>query len=104
MKAVYPVILTQADGDYLVEVPDLDILTEGHDLYDAIYMARDAIGLHGITLQDMGREISPASDLSEIDVGEGTFAKDGPGLVTLVDIDFDAYRRSLDEMESVKES
>ena len=49
MKAVYPIILTPAERGYVVFVPDLDINTEGEDLADAIEMARDAIGLWGIT-------------------------------------------------------
>ena len=45
MKAVYPVIFTEDEkGEYLVEVPDMGILTEGKDLSDAMFMARDAIG------------------------------------------------------------
>lgn len=46
-KRVYPVILTPADNIILVEVPDMEILTEGKDYQDAIEMARDAIGLKG---------------------------------------------------------
>ena len=53
-KRVYPVILTPADNIILVEVPDMEILTEGKDYQDAIEMARDAIGLKGITLEDAG--------------------------------------------------
>ena len=52
MKAVYPIILTPAERGYVVFVPDLDINTEGEDLADAIEMARDAIGLWGITEED----------------------------------------------------
>ena len=54
MKAVYPIILTPAERGYVVFVPDLDINTEGEDLADAIEMARDAIGLWGITEEDQG--------------------------------------------------
>ncbi len=45
MKNVYPVFFTKADTVILVEVPDLEILTEGKDMSDAIEMARDAIEL-----------------------------------------------------------
>ena len=55
MKAVYPIILTPAERGYVVFVPDLDINTEGDDLADAIEMARDAIGIWGITEEDAGR-------------------------------------------------
>ena len=48
MKHVYPIIITppeQGEKDYLVYVPDFDINTEGTSLDDALFMARDAIGL-----------------------------------------------------------
>ncbi|QNM07180.1 type II toxin-antitoxin system HicB family antitoxin [Wansuia hejianensis] len=96
MKAVYPVIFTQTDTVVLVEVPDLEILTEGKDLQDAIEMARDAIGLTGISMQDHGESIPEPSDYHKIKFNEGTFAKDGEGQISLVDIDFDVYRRKVD--------
>lgn len=34
----------------------MEILTEGKDYQDAIEMARDAIGLKGITLEDAGKQ------------------------------------------------
>lgn len=47
MKGTYPVFFTKVDNDtILIEVPDLDILTEGRDMADAIKMARDAIELN----------------------------------------------------------
>lgn len=67
MKAIFPVIFTQTDDIVLVEVPDLEILTEGADMADAIYMARDAIGLKGITIQDDGEEIPAPSKFNDID-------------------------------------
>mgnify|MGYP001148608899 CR=1 FL=1 len=88
MKAVYPIILTPAERGYVVFVPDLDINTEGEDLADAIEMARDAIGLWGITEEDAGRKIPQAS---------GTMPHpEEQEIVTLVDIDFAAYRRAND--------
>ena len=105
-KRVYPVILTPADNIILVEVPDLNIQTEGYgiadaiemakDYQDAIEMARDAIGLKGITLEDAGKTIPDASDISVINPEKGTFAEDGKGYVTLVDVDFLIYRRRVD--------
>lgn len=96
MKAIYPVIFTQTDDIVLVEVPDLGILTEGADMADAIDMARDAIGLKGITIQDDGEEVPAPSKFNEIDPLQGTFATDGRGIVSLVDVDFAEYRRRLD--------
>ena len=96
MKAIFPVIFTQTDDIVLVEVPDLEILTEGADMADAIYMARDAIGLKGITIQDDGEETPAPSKSNDIDPLKGVFAADGRGIVSLVDVDFTEYRRRLD--------
>lgn len=88
MKRVYPIILTPADTGYVVYVPTLDINTEGKDVTDAIEMARDAIGLWGITKQDMGQEIPKAGELNP--------AHKDDEIVATVDIDFDIYRRRND--------
>ena len=88
MKAVFPIILTPAEHGYVVTVPDLEINTEGETIPDAIEMARDAIGLWGICQEDAGRQIPPASN---------GFPPHGKNeIATLVDIDFDAYRRAND--------
>ena len=58
MKNVYPVIFTPLGNDkdtVLIEVPDWNILTEGYGMADAMYMARDAIGLKGIDYEEIGR-------------------------------------------------
>lgn len=89
MKQVYPVILHPEDtGGYSVLVPDLDIGTQGETVAECIDMARDAIGLWGICEQDEGRSIPSPSGL--------TPPHDAGDIVTLVDIDFDAYRRAQD--------
>ena len=93
MKQVYPVIFTQLKDKkdtVLINVPDMDILTEGFGLPDAIEMARDAIGANGITLQDLGKEIPVPSDISDIDIKNGP--NTGISHVSFVDIDFDEYR------------
>ncbi|HCW79768.1 MAG TPA: HicB family protein [Ruminococcaceae bacterium] len=88
MKKVYLVVLTPAEHGYVVSAPDLQINTEGNDIADAIEMARDAIGLWGIAEQDAGRQIpEPSTVKVEHKPDE---------IVTLVDIDFDAYRRAND--------
>ena len=95
MKAVYPVIFTKTEeGTYLVEVPDMEILTEGEDLQNAIEMARDAIGIKGICIEDDAKPIPAAS--ASIDASNGTFSEDGESFVSMVDIDFDIYRRKID--------
>ncbi len=88
MAQVYPVILTPASVGFVVTVPDLDINTQGKDLSEAIFMARDAIGLWGITQQDHKRPIpEPSTVEPEHEQNE---------LVTWVDIDFDTYRLTND--------
>ena len=96
MKKVYPVIFTQTEDVILIEVPDLQILTQGANLSDAIEMARDAIGLKIISLQDLSQEVPEPSEERMIDSLQGTFANDGKSFVSLVDIDVAAYRRKYD--------
>ena len=99
MKRVYPVIFTQLFDEkdtVLIEVPDLEILTEGFGMADAVDMARDAIGLKGIFYEDEGRELPEPSMMKDINVANGTFAEDGQGYLSLVDIDFVEYRRKID--------
>ena len=80
----------------MIEVPDLEILTEGKDLSEAIEMARDAIGLNGISREDNGEEIPEASRIEDINLEKGIFSNEGISYVSLVDIDFDVYRRKFD--------
>lgn len=96
MKGAYPVIFTPDNGEILVEVPDMEILTQGKNLTDAIEMARDAIGLKGITMEDMGETIPEASNVKDIDVNKGIFSDAGEGFVSVVDIDFAVYRKKID--------
>lgn len=63
---------------------------------DAIVMARDAIGLTCINLQDENKEIPEPTALSDLDVNKGTFAQDGEGVISLVDVDLTVYRRVVD--------
>ncbi|MDD2971425.1 MAG: type II toxin-antitoxin system HicB family antitoxin [Lachnospiraceae bacterium] len=96
MKSVYPVIFTQTENIVLVEVPDLNILTEGKDMADAISMARDTIGLNGIALEDANDKIPDPSRIEDVNVNEGTFSSDGKNYISMVDIDFAEYRRRND--------
>ena len=103
MKVAYPVIFTDVDTNILIEVPNLGILTKSNEegkqkgtMADAIMMARDAIGLTCIEAEDENREVVKPSRLSEIDISKGTFCEDGNGIVSLVDVDLDVYRRMQD--------
>lgn len=89
MKQVYPIVLTpEKEGGYSVLVPDLEIGTQGETVAECIDMARDAIGLWGVCQQDIGNAIPAPSSLSP---------NHAPNeIMTLVDIDFAAYRRAND--------
>ena len=89
MKGVYPVFITEGNKHYLVRIPDFDIDTQGEDLAEAIEMARDAIGLMGIELEDEGKEMPMPDSIKEND-------KYKDAIKTLVDVDFDEYRRQQD--------
>lgn len=99
MKYAYPVIFTRTEDEkdtILIEVPDLEIMTEGFGIADSIEMARDAIGLSGITLEDMGRPIQQPSDMRKIDLKKSEFASAEKSFISLVDVDFAKYRKKAD--------
>ena len=71
-----------------VLIPDFETATQGENVADAIMMARDAIGLMGIDMQDEGKEL-PLPNSKEYETKEGD-------IVTLVDVDFAEYRKRVD--------
>ena len=88
MATVYPVILTKDGDGYFVTIPDFEINTEGGSLEEAIFMARDAIGINGIQLEDEGERLpEPFSHEYEKEDGD---------IETLVDVDFVEYRKKHD--------
>ena len=89
MKSVYPAVFTPDGEWFVVNVPDFNICTQGKGLAEAIDMARDAISLMGVDYQDRGEEPPTPSDVASVHLEEGE-------IVTLVDCDFDAYRKMLD--------
>ena len=103
MKQVYPTfILNTIDGSshpFLVCVPDMEIFTEGNTFADAIEMARDAIGLAGISMEDNKEELPVPSDQEAAiekvkqDTEDIDFSK---GILTYVDVDFSEYRKKVD--------
>ena len=90
MKAAYPIIMRQGEKFVVVEIPDFDIGTQGVDYAEAMEMARDAIGLMGIDMEDEGEKIPAPSDFREMK------GRCQDGVVTLVDVDFTEYRRQND--------
>ena len=93
-EKVYPIIIKKGEEEgktyYFVSVPDFEIDTFGKSLAAAIESARDAIELTGITWQDMKKKLPEATELSKVE-------KEQDEIVTLVDVDFDAYRRKYEK-------
>lgn len=98
MKEAYPIIMTQGKEFIVVYIPDFDINTQGEDVPDAIEMARDAIGLMGIDMQDDGEALPEASSIAAAQAKAPAGA-----IVSLVDVDFDEYRRKND-LRTVKKN
>ena len=96
MKNSYPVILTPDEPGYIVYIPDFDINTEGNNLTEAIEMARDAIGIVGIDMEDEKKALPEPSQIKNIKSNKND-------IVTLVDVDFTSYRKQMDN-RSVKKN
>lgn len=96
MKNSYPVVLIPEEKGFTVFIPDFNINTQGDDLTEAIEMARDAIGIMGIDMEDDGKVIPAASAVKDI-------KHDDDEIVSLVDVDFSEYRRKND-MRTVKKN
>lgn len=89
MKLVYPVIFHKSADPaepvpYFVEIPDLDAMTQGTDIENAIEMAREIICIKVIELKNKGIAVPTPSAPETIDIDENAF-------VTLVDADIKAY-------------
>ena len=87
-KGAYPIVIKRTDDGYYVDIPDFETATQGSSVVDAIEMARDAIGLMGIDMEDDGKDLpKPYSCVLQAENDD---------IVTLVDIDFTEYRRKVD--------
>lgn len=95
MKGAYPIVLEKEGTSYYVKIPDFDVGTQGDSVAEAMEMARDAIGLMGIDMEDDGKEI-PEPYSKEIKPSEDD-------ILTLVDVDFTEYRKKADN-RSVKKN
>ena len=81
-------ILSKEANGYFVTIPDFDANTEGETLEEAIFMARDAIGILRIEMEDEGEQLpKPFSRTCEKELGDQE---------ALIDIDFEDYRKKHD--------
>ena len=86
MKQAYPVIITKDKDFFVASIPDFETGTQGESLAEAIEMARDAIGMCGCYMQDEKKDIPIPTDI-------GNVTKEASDILTLVDVDFDEYRK-----------
>ncbi len=87
MVYVFPAIFTPSQNGYAIRFPDLPgTNSQGSDMANAIYMARDALAMWLDYLMDEGEEIPKPTALNDIPLDPGQF-------VTMVDVDMSAYRR-----------
>lgn len=90
MKMAYPIVMSKGKEHIIVYVPDFTINTQGSDYADAMEMARDAIGIIGIDMEDKKEQLPVPSALAEVT------REHDDDVVTLVDVDFAEYRRQND--------
>lgn len=86
MKRVYPAVISPDKDSFLVYIPTLDIYTQGLDVEDAIFMARDVIGIYGISKIEAGEELPESVHLLPKVSGED--------IATLIDIDLTEYKQA----------
>ena len=89
MEYVYPIVLTPGKKkSFFVQVPDLDVFTQGKNISDAIHMAEDIICLKVIELQDQKISVPKASDINSLKIESGS-------ITSLVTVDVDYYRKKM---------
>ncbi|MCO5386578.1 type II toxin-antitoxin system HicB family antitoxin [Desulfosporosinus sp.] len=87
MVYVFPAIFTPVENGYAIRFPDLPgTNSQGNDLANAIYMARDALASWLDYLIDENEVIPNPSMTNNIPLDDGQF-------VTMIDKDMTAYRR-----------
>ncbi len=97
MKKAYPIVMTKGKTYIVVFIPDFDIHTQGRDIPEAIEMARDAIGIMGIDMEDEGEPLPEETTMQSLQ------AEYSDAIITLVDVDFLEYRRKND-MRTVRKN
>ena len=93
MNVIYPVIFTETKDKadtILIYIPDINGMSEGAGIEDAISMAKDYIGNALFSKKDS--EIPAASEITAIDVKVSPFFENGKSFVSLVDVDLNAFR------------
>ena len=94
MRYAYRIILIPEEKGYTVYIPDFDIGTQGADIADAMYMARDVISVTGVTLEDIGKKIPVP--------GEKEYSLKAGEMDMYVDVDFMEYKKKHDNRKVKK--
>jgi predicted RNase H-like HicB family nuclease len=97
VKKAYPIILSQGEKFIVVYIPDFEVNTQGENIAEAIEMARDAIGVVGIDMEDDSISLPEPTEISKIKTNSKA------DIVTLVDVDFSEYRKKND-LRAVKKN
>lgn len=89
-KYIYPAIFTpEKEGGYSVYFPDVDgCFTCGDNLEEALFMARDALSLMLVDIEDEKGIIPEASDINSLKMKKNEFA-------SLIFADTMIYRQTL---------
>lgn len=97
-KLIYPAVFHPEEaGGYSVFFPDLlGCVTEGDTMAEAIYMAKDALGIYLYSLKEDGEKPPRPSDPADIDT-------EGRDFVSLIEYDEVEYLKRTDN-RSVKKT
>ncbi len=89
MKYIYPAVFSPEDPGYSVEFPDLPgCCTCGDSLEESLSMAKDALSLFLVELEDEKQDIPEPSPIQSLSLEENSFA-------SLINVDTTIYRQTL---------
>ena len=108
MQYVYPAVFYVAnEGGYSVEFPDVPgAITQGETLYEAIEMAEDALAIILCAWEDsksgkrnppITNKVTEPTPIEKVIAEPDEFSKSA--FVTLIKVDTDEYRKSLEVSE-----
>jgi antitoxin HicB len=96
-KYVYPAVISDDDGKFLIEFPDLkNCFTEGDTLEEAVELAEDVLGMMLAGLEDNDHTLPKPTSIDTVKRNEGD-------IVTLIYTDTIAWRKKL-STKSVKKT
>lgn len=88
MSKKYPVVIRKGVNNYIAYIPDFNINTQGKNLEEVIYMAKDAIEITGIDMEDGGECLPIGTKAESLKVNKEE-------ILAMVEVDFDSYRNCI---------